>query len=129
MNYQFSWKIKLWSHYWSYSPEIWRYLKDIEQENNFIEKYIKLKHQVESAIWDSEAGLWRFKIRNLQTDEVFDDAAEFCKYSCCSDRSYTMRCETLGSDSSGFLGDIPSNVPFRRGIELTSISSSMVEAF
>ena len=27
VNYQFSWKIKLWSHYYSYSPEIWEYLK------------------------------------------------------------------------------------------------------
>lgn len=77
MNYQFSWKIKLWSHYWSYSPEIWRYLKDIEREGKFIDKYIKLKHKIEHAEWDKEAGLWRFKIRNLETDEVFDDAAEF----------------------------------------------------
>lgn len=23
VNYQFSWKVKLWSHFWSYAPEIW----------------------------------------------------------------------------------------------------------
>ncbi|KAL1646589.1 hypothetical protein SLS58_003175 [Diplodia intermedia] len=77
VNYQFTWKIKQWSHFYSYSPEIWRYLKDIEEENDFIKKYIRLRHQVEMAEWDSHAGVWRFKIRNLVTDEVFDDAAEF----------------------------------------------------
>jgi cation diffusion facilitator CzcD-associated flavoprotein CzcO len=77
VNYQFSWKIKLWSHYYSYAPEIWEYLKSIEQENNLIQKYIKLQHQIEHAQWDDEAGLWRLKVRNLVTDEVFDDSAEF----------------------------------------------------
>ncbi|KAL1627811.1 hypothetical protein SLS54_002077 [Diplodia seriata] len=77
VNYQFTWKIKQWSHFYSYSPEIWRYLKDIEEENDFIKKYIRLRHQVEMAEWDSHAGVWRFKIRNLVTGEVFDDAAEF----------------------------------------------------
>ncbi|KKY19679.1 putative cyclohexanone monooxygenase [Diplodia seriata] len=77
VNYQFTWKIKQWSHFYSYSPEIWRYLKDIEEENDFIKKYIRLRHQVEMAEWDSHAGVWRFKIRNLVTGEVFGDAAEF----------------------------------------------------
>jgi cation diffusion facilitator CzcD-associated flavoprotein CzcO len=77
VNYQFSWKIKLWSHYYSFSPEIWEYLKEIERENNFIEKYIKLRHQIERAEWDAKDGVWRFKVRNLETDEVIDDAAEF----------------------------------------------------
>lgn len=77
VNYQFSWKIKLWSHFYSYSPEIWEYLKSIERENDFINKYIKLRHQIESATWDDSAGLWRLKIRNLETDEVIEDSAEF----------------------------------------------------
>lgn len=77
VNYQFSWKIKLWTHFYSYSPEIWRYLKDIEQENNFIDKYIKLQHQVEHVEWDGDAGLWRIKVKDLQTGEVKDDSAEF----------------------------------------------------
>ena len=77
VNYQFSWKIQPWTHYYSFSPEIWKYLKDIEQENNFISKYVKLRHQIEHVEWDDEAGVWRFKVRNLETDEVVDDAAEF----------------------------------------------------
>ncbi|KAE9967521.1 hypothetical protein BLS_006332 [Venturia inaequalis] len=58
-------------------PEIHAYLKEIEQENNFIDKYVRLRHAIEHAQWDSDAGLWRFKIRNLETDEVIEDAAEF----------------------------------------------------
>lgn len=77
VNYQFSWKIKLWSHYYSYSPEIWEYLKSIERENKFIEKYVKLRHQIEHVQWDSEAGLWRFKVRDLINNALKEDAAEF----------------------------------------------------
>ncbi|KAL1656118.1 hypothetical protein SLS61_001190 [Didymella pomorum] len=77
VNYQFTWKIKMWSHYYSYAPEIWEYLKSIERENDFIAKYIKLQHQIEHVEWDDPAGLWRLKVRNLITDEVFDDSAQF----------------------------------------------------
>jgi cation diffusion facilitator CzcD-associated flavoprotein CzcO len=77
VNYQFSWKIKLWSHYYSYAPEIWEYLKSIERENDFIAKYIKLRHRVERAKWDDAAGLWRCQIRDLEKDVVFEDSANF----------------------------------------------------
>ncbi|KAA8624375.1 cyclohexanone monooxygenase [Pyrenophora tritici-repentis] len=77
VNYQFSWKIKLWSHFYSYSPEIWEYLKSIERENDFIAKYIKLRHRLEHVEWDDDAGLWRCKVRDLEKDEVFEDSAEF----------------------------------------------------
>jgi cation diffusion facilitator CzcD-associated flavoprotein CzcO len=52
-------------------------LKEIEREHKFIDKYVKLRHQIEGAEWDNKAGLWRFKVRNLETDELKDDAAEF----------------------------------------------------
>jgi cation diffusion facilitator CzcD-associated flavoprotein CzcO len=77
VNYQFTWKIKLWSHYYSYAPEIWEYLKEIETENNFIEKYIKLKHRVEKAEWIDETGMWRITARNLSTDELVVDEGHF----------------------------------------------------
>ena len=77
VNYQFNWKIKLWTHYYSYSPEIWDYLKEIEQENNFISKYIKLRHQIERAEWDNSNGSWRFVIRDLVSGEVREDSAHF----------------------------------------------------
>lgn len=77
VNYQFSWKIKLWSHYYSYSPEIFQYLKEIEQENDFINKYIKLKHQVQRAEWDENEGVWRVQLLDLTTGREFTDEAEF----------------------------------------------------
>lgn len=77
VNYQFTWKIKLWSHYYSYSPEIWEYLKSIERDNDFINKYIKLRHRIEHLEWDSEVGLWHCTVRDLETDTVFQDSAEF----------------------------------------------------
>ncbi|KAF2221847.1 hypothetical protein BDZ85DRAFT_200705 [Elsinoe ampelina] len=77
VNYQFAWKTRLWSHYYSYAPEIWQYLKDIEQENSFNDRYIKLKHQIERAEWDDEAGVWRFQVKNLVSGKVFDDHAHF----------------------------------------------------
>lgn len=77
VNYQFSWKTKIWTRYYSSSQEIWRYLKDIEEENDFIKKYIKLRHQIERAEWDDGQGVWRLRIRNLETDTILDDEAEF----------------------------------------------------
>lgn len=77
VNYQFTWNIKTWSHYYAYAPEIWRYLKDIEEHYNFIDKYIKLRHRVVRAEWDEAAGLWRLLIQNIENDEIFEDSAEF----------------------------------------------------
>ncbi|OAG03250.1 FAD/NAD(P)-binding domain-containing protein [Paraphaeosphaeria sporulosa] len=77
VNYQFSWKIKLWSHYYSYAPEIWEYLKEIERENGFIGKYIKLRHRIERVEWDDKIGKWRVQARNLESGEVVEDEAEF----------------------------------------------------
>ena len=77
VNYQFSWKIKLWSKFYSSAPEIWRYLKDIEEENDFINKYIKLRHSVEHAQWDNDRGVWKIKVKNLVTGNVTEDEAEF----------------------------------------------------
>jgi cation diffusion facilitator CzcD-associated flavoprotein CzcO len=77
VNYQFSWKIKLWSHYYSYAPEIWEYLKSIEREHDFINKYVKLRHRIEHVEWDDTAGLWRCKVRDLETDKITEDCAEF----------------------------------------------------
>lgn len=77
VNYQFTWKPKLWTHYYSYAKEIWEYLKEIEQEGDFINKYVKLQHSIEGARWDDDAGLWRIRVRNLRTGEVTEDSAEF----------------------------------------------------
>lgn len=77
VNYQFSWNIKPWSHYYAYAPEIWRYLKDIEEKYDFINKYIKLRHCIERAEWDDDAGLWRLTIKDLETGKTIEDSANF----------------------------------------------------
>ncbi|KAL1310668.1 hypothetical protein AAFC00_000934 [Neodothiora populina] len=77
VNYQFSWKIQPWSRFYAYAPEIWRYLKDIEVENDFIREYIKLRHKVKRAEWDSDAGVWRLQIEDLVTGKTLEDSAEF----------------------------------------------------
>jgi cation diffusion facilitator CzcD-associated flavoprotein CzcO len=77
VNYQFTWKIRIWERYYAYAPEIWEYLKEIEREGRFIEKYIKLRHRIESAKWDEEEGVWRIGVKNLETGEVKEDFAEF----------------------------------------------------
>lgn len=77
VNYQFSWAIKIWTHYYSYSPEIWAYLKDIFDKNDFIRKYIKLQHKIERAEWDNEKGVWKLTVRDLLQDKVLTDEAHF----------------------------------------------------
>jgi hypothetical protein len=77
VNYQFSWKIKLWTHFYSYSPEIWEYLKNIYDENDFVNKYVKLKHKIERVEWNNEKGKWIFQVRDMEKDKVFQDEAEF----------------------------------------------------
>ena len=77
VNYQFSWKIKLWTHFYSFSPEIWEYLKEIYDENGFINKYVKLSHKIEKIEWSHEKGKWIFQVRNLKTDNVIHDEADY----------------------------------------------------
>lgn len=77
VNYQFTWRTHLWTHYYSYAPEIWSYLKSIEQEHSFVPKYVKLRHRVEGAVWDSQKGVWRVTVRDLENDTVMEDEAEF----------------------------------------------------
>jgi cation diffusion facilitator CzcD-associated flavoprotein CzcO len=77
VGYQFTWKIKIWNHYYSYSPEIFEYLKGIYEENDFIKKYVKLKHQIEHAQWDATKGVWKLRIRDIASDTVIDHEAEF----------------------------------------------------
>ena len=52
-------------------------MKGIYEENDFINKYVKLKHKIEHAQWDATKGVWRFKVRDIASDTVIDDEAEF----------------------------------------------------
>ncbi|KAI9726035.1 MAG: hypothetical protein M1828_002043 [Chrysothrix sp. TS-e1954] len=77
VNYQFTWKTSIWSHYYSYAPEIKAYFREIADEGDFVRRYIRLKHQISKAKWDAEAGLWCFEVTDLETGEVKKDQAEF----------------------------------------------------
>ena len=61
----------------SESPEIWSYLKDIERENNFIDKYVKLRHNVVSASWSDSESKWTLIIKNLVTGQRLEDRFDF----------------------------------------------------
>ncbi|KAF2464314.1 uncharacterized protein BDR25DRAFT_98176 [Lindgomyces ingoldianus] len=42
-----------------------------------IRKFIKLRYKIKHVEWDNRAGLWRFRIRDLNKDRVIEDSAEF----------------------------------------------------
>ncbi|KAK5443483.1 hypothetical protein LTS15_010628 [Exophiala xenobiotica] len=75
--YQFPWRTAPWSKYYSHSPEIWKYLKMVEQENNFIEKYVKLRHKIISLSWDEGTAQWTARIQDIETGREFEDHADF----------------------------------------------------
>lgn len=59
-------------------------MKDVAKRYE-VEKYIRLQHSVESAIWNEEKGKWDLQIRNgsiLVQDEcdVFINASGVLKY-------------------------------------------------
>lgn len=76
VNYQYSWRPTTWSQYYSSSPEIWKYLKEVEQENGFVEKYVKLRHEIMAAEWDDSAGQWVIRVKDLEGRREFEDRAE-----------------------------------------------------
>ncbi|OAG37868.1 hypothetical protein AYO21_07974 [Fonsecaea monophora] len=70
--YQFTWAPNPdWTHYYSTSPEIWRYFKDVVEKHD-LAKYIKLNHEVIGAEWNEEEGLWHVSVRDAN-GQVFED--------------------------------------------------------
>ena len=52
-------------------------MKDIFEEYDLTNKYVKLRHKIERAEWNNERGRWILQVRNMQTDKVFQDEADF----------------------------------------------------
>ncbi|KAH8810649.1 FAD/NAD-P-binding domain-containing protein [Xylogone sp. PMI_703] len=76
VNYQFTWaRNPNWSHFYSYSEEIWSYFKDVV-ETFGLRKYIKLNHEIIGADWNESEGLWHIEVKNLISGLVFIDKAE-----------------------------------------------------
>ncbi|KIW94844.1 uncharacterized protein Z519_04822 [Cladophialophora bantiana CBS 173.52] len=74
--YQFPWRPSPWSRYYSYSPEIWDYIKQVERENKFVEKYVKLRHRIVSLSWDEGTAQWTVRVQDLNTGREFEDHAD-----------------------------------------------------
>ncbi|KAL6248698.1 hypothetical protein RBB50_004953 [Rhinocladiella similis] len=76
VNYQFTWARKPdWSHFYSYSEEIWQYFADIVERFQ-LRKHMKLNHEIIDANWDEDSATWSVQVQNLITNEVFVDQAE-----------------------------------------------------
>lgn len=75
--YQFPWRPASWSKYYSYSPEIWKYVKMVAEENDFINKYVKLAHEVKSLAWDEATGQWTVEVKDLKSGREFKDHSDF----------------------------------------------------
>ncbi|TPX08646.1 uncharacterized protein E0L32_009835 [Thyridium curvatum] len=76
--YQYSWARKPdWSQYYSASPEIHKYFKDVAVEADVI-KYCSFNHKIIRAEWLSGPGKWKITVmRNGNPDDTFDDYADF----------------------------------------------------
>jgi cation diffusion facilitator CzcD-associated flavoprotein CzcO len=48
----------------------------VAQENNFVEKYIKLRHKIVRATWTDEASKWTVTVQNLETGQEFEDQVD-----------------------------------------------------
>ena len=48
----------------------------VAEENNFIEKYIKLRHKIMRVSWTDEASKWTLMVQNLETDQEFEDEVD-----------------------------------------------------
>ncbi|ETI26517.1 hypothetical protein G647_03294 [Cladophialophora carrionii CBS 160.54] len=71
--YQFTWdRNPEWSHYYSDSPEIWRYFKSVVERHDLM-KHIKLRHKIIAAKWEEQEGLWHVRIRDEEQDREFTD--------------------------------------------------------
>ena len=74
--YQFPWRPASWSSYYSKSPEIWEYVKMVERENNFIDKYVKLRHQINGLSWNEETPEWTLNVEDLESSTTFNYVAD-----------------------------------------------------
>jgi cation diffusion facilitator CzcD-associated flavoprotein CzcO len=76
-NYQFSWRPNPeWTNFFSPAEEIEAYLCKICDEEG-MRDVIKTSHQVSSARWSEEKGIWKLTVQNLKTGEEIDDYANF----------------------------------------------------
>ncbi|EGC46868.1 flavin-binding monooxygenase [Histoplasma capsulatum var. duboisii H88] len=79
-SYQFGWRPNPnWTHYYSPAREIWKYLRDIVDEEDMM-KYIRLRARVTRAEWREERSKWVVRVEESGEDgkvsRVWDDECE-----------------------------------------------------
>ncbi|KAJ4503944.1 hypothetical protein HRR83_008758 [Exophiala dermatitidis] len=65
-----------WSEYYAPGEEIRRYYEDVVQYYG-VDKHLKLKHEVLSAVWNDDTAEWEVMVRNLTTGQEFLEKADF----------------------------------------------------
>lgn len=71
--YQFYWHMRPWSRYYSYSPEIWEYIKGVAEHYDFINTYVKLRHEVTALSWSNDNGQWKISVKDNNSGREFED--------------------------------------------------------
>jgi cation diffusion facilitator CzcD-associated flavoprotein CzcO len=75
-NYQFTWaRNPNWSQFYSSSPEIWRYMKDVAEKHDLLSS-MQFGHEVVGAYWEQELAKWHVTVRNKRTGEQFVDSCD-----------------------------------------------------
>ncbi|KAG5291501.1 flavin-binding monooxygenase [Histoplasma ohiense] len=79
-SYQFAWRPNPnWTHYYSPAREIWKYLRDIVDEEGMM-KYIRLRARVTRAEWREERSKWVVRVEESEEDgkvsRVWDDECD-----------------------------------------------------
>ena len=76
-NYQFSWKPNpAWSAFLAPAPEIEDYLCRVCEEEG-LGKWIKTSHRVVEARWIEQNCVWKLKVENLKSGQIFEDFCHF----------------------------------------------------
>ncbi|RSL45330.1 hypothetical protein CEP54_014312 [Fusarium duplospermum] len=76
-NYQFTWEPNPdWNNLYSPAPEILEYFMRLAKKYDQY-RFIKLGHQVVGARWISSEGIWRIKVKVLETDTIIEDWCHF----------------------------------------------------
>ena len=65
-----------WSEKFAQGAEIRDYWQDVAKKHD-VYQHTKLKHEVLEADWDLKYSVWRVKVKNLNTGEVFNDKFDF----------------------------------------------------
>lgn len=75
--YQLSFAPNLdWTEYYPKGAEIQQYYERVVAKFNLTDRF-RLRHEVVRGTWLSEASQWAVEVRNLDTDEIFVDTADF----------------------------------------------------